>query len=71
MPLKQGSSEKTIGKNIATERNSGKPEKQAIAIAESEARRSKDSAATAANSGMPSARNISRSYGDGFKGRTL
>lgn len=42
MPLEKGGSEKTIGKNIATERNAGKPEKQAIAIAESEARRSND-----------------------------
>jgi hypothetical protein len=39
MPLLKGSSQKTISKNIATERHAGKPEKQAIAIAESEARR--------------------------------
>lgn len=39
MPLKKGSSEKTIGENIARERRAGKPEKQAIAIAESQARR--------------------------------
>jgi len=31
-------SKKNISKNIATERNSGKPEKQSIAIAFSEAR---------------------------------
>lgn len=41
MPLKKGSSKKTISQNIATERNAGKPVKQAIAIAYSEARRSK------------------------------
>jgi hypothetical protein len=33
MPLQKGSSKKTISKNIATERNAGKPVKQAIAIA--------------------------------------
>ena len=37
MPLKRGKSEKVIGENIRTERHAGKPEKQAIAIAESEA----------------------------------
>jgi hypothetical protein len=37
MPLKKGSSEKVIGENIRTERHAGKPEKQAIAIAESKA----------------------------------
>jgi hypothetical protein len=41
MPLKKGKSKKTISENIATERNAGKPEKQAVAIAYSEARRSK------------------------------
>jgi hypothetical protein len=41
MPLKRGSSKATISKNIAAERRAGKPEKQAVAIAESEARRSK------------------------------
>lgn len=41
MPLKRGSSKKTISKNIATEIKAGRPQKQAIAIAYSEARRSK------------------------------
>lgn len=41
MPLKQGSSQETISQNIAMERNAGTPEKQAIAIAENEARESK------------------------------
>ena len=41
MPLKKGSSQKTIGKNIATEIRAGKPAKQAEAIAYSEARRGK------------------------------
>ena len=33
MPLKSGSSKETISQNIATERNAGKPEAQAVAIA--------------------------------------
>lgn len=33
MPLKSGSTEKVISENIATERNAGKPEDQAVAIA--------------------------------------
>ena len=40
MPLEKGKSKATIGKNIAIERATGKPEKQAVAIALSEARKS-------------------------------
>ena len=40
MPLKRGSSQKTIGKNIKTEMAHGKPQKQAVAIALDVARRS-------------------------------
>lgn len=41
MPLKSGKSKKAISENIAIERQAGKPEKQAIAIAMSKAGKSK------------------------------
>jgi hypothetical protein len=41
MPLKSGSSKKVISSNIATEIRSGKPPKQAAAIAYSKAGKSK------------------------------
>lgn len=41
MPLSKGSSRKTISKNIAKLVREGKPAKQAIAIAYSEARKKK------------------------------
>ncbi len=41
MPLKKGSSRKTIAKNIKAEIKAGKPAKQAVAIAYSFARKKK------------------------------
>jgi len=41
MPLKKGASRKTVSANIRTEIAAGRPQKQAVAIALSVARRSK------------------------------
>lgn len=42
MPLESGSSQEVISRNIATLIKEGKPRKQAIAIAEAVARRTKN-----------------------------
>lgn len=44
MPLKKGTSRKTISQNIRTEIAAGRPQKQAVAIALDTARRSKGKA---------------------------
>ena len=50
MPLEKGKSQEAISHNIKTEEAAGKPKKQAVAIAMSEAGLSRESARQRANS---------------------
>jgi hypothetical protein len=68
MSLKSGSSEVTVGKNIATEINAGKPPKQAEAIAYSKAGKDQTPMVTTPNSGAPQGR---RSANDLWPGKTV
>jgi hypothetical protein len=52
MPLETGSSRAAVSHNIATEMRAGKPQKQAVAIALSEARRTDAARLDALISGM-------------------
>jgi hypothetical protein len=51
MPLKQGSSKATIAANIKTEMAAGRPQKQAIAIAYSQAGKGQKSSSSSKGKG--------------------
>lgn len=52
MPLSKGKSKKAFSQNIKTEMNAGKPQKQAIAIAYSEAGEKKPKRPTSKHKGV-------------------
>lgn len=53
MPLKRGSSKKAVSSNIKTEMKSGRPQKQAVAIAMSMARKAESGMKGSAASPKP------------------
>lgn len=53
MPLIKSTSDKAVGKNIATEMSHGKPHKQAVAIAMAVQERAKQQAAADAGKSKP------------------
>lgn len=57
MPLDKSGSDKSVGKNIATEMAAGKPQKQAVAIALAVQERAKQQAAADAGKSNPPVRN--------------